>query len=81
MSKKLSTKEYSYSVIYEPIKQGGYHVMVPLLPGLVTYGRTFEEARKMARDAVECYVESLAEEKEVIPEETGFLQERIAVYA
>ena len=37
----------------------GYQVTVPLLPGLVTYGRTFGEAREMARDAIRCHLEGL----------------------
>lgn len=56
--KRFSTKEYSYTVIYEPIKEGGYLVIVPLLPGLITYGRNFEEAKKMARDAIRCHLEA-----------------------
>jgi len=60
MAKKVfRSKEYSFTVIYEPIKEGGYKVTVPLLPGLVTYGRTLEEARKMAKDAIRCYIEGL----------------------
>ncbi len=56
MSKsKLRTNEYSFTVIYEPVKGGGYQVTVPLLQGLVTYGRTFDEARFMARDAIVCH--------------------------
>ena len=31
----------------------------PSLPGLVTYGETLEEARAMAVEAVEAYLESL----------------------
>lgn len=78
--KKIKTKEYSYTVIYEPVKEGGYQVSVPLLPGLITYGRTFDETREMARDAISCYLESLEKDKEKIPQETGLLQERIMVY-
>ncbi|MFH1392629.1 MAG: type II toxin-antitoxin system HicB family antitoxin [bacterium] len=55
---KLLTKEHSYTVIYEPVKSGGYQATAPLLSGLVTYGRDFNEARKMARDAINCYLES-----------------------
>ena len=77
--KTLETKEYSYTVVYEPVKEGGYQVTVPLLPGLITYGRTFEEARKMARDAVRCYVEALLKDKEEVPKETALVQEKIAV--
>jgi len=54
---RILTKEYSYTVIYGSVKKGGYQVTVPLLPGLLTYGRDFEEARKMARDAIRCDVD------------------------
>lgn len=77
--KKLTTKEYTYTVIYEAIKSGGYQVLVPLLPGLITYGRNFEEARKMARDAILCYIEASLKKQENIPQETGVLQEKVTV--
>ncbi len=80
MAKKIvSSKEYFYTVIYEPIKEGGYQVIVPLLSGLVTYGRTLDEAREMARDAIRCYLEGVLKEKERIPQEKSILQERISV--
>lgn len=76
---KIKTTEYSYTVIYEPVKEGGYQVTAPLLPGLVTYGRDLEEAREMARDAILCYLEALRKDKEKIPSETSLIQERITV--
>lgn len=57
--KKLSTQEYSYTVIYEPIKNKGFQITVPLLPSLITFGRNFEEAQEMARDAVRCHLGGL----------------------
>ena len=50
-----TSREYAFTVSYEPMG-GGFQVTVPTLPGLVTFGRTFEEAREMARDAIECQV-------------------------
>jgi len=80
MAKKLlHLKEYFYTVIYKPVKEGGYEVTVPVLPGLVTYGRTLEEARKMAKDAIRCYVEGLLKEKEEIPQEKNILEEKISI--
>jgi predicted RNase H-like HicB family nuclease len=76
---KIKTTEYSYTVIYEPIRERGYQVTVPLLPGLVTYGRDLEEARGMARDAILCYLEALRKDKEKIPSETSLIQEKITV--
>ena len=80
MAKKfIRSREYFYTVIYEPVKEGGYQITVPLLPGLITYGKTLEEAREMARDAIRCYIESLLKEKEKIPQEKSILQEKIAI--
>ena len=53
----------------------GYQVTVPLLPGLVTYGRTLNEAREMARDAITCYLEGLRKDGERIPDENSTIQE------
>lgn len=51
--------EYKYIVTFKPDDEGGYIVTVPALPGLVTYGDTLEEAKKMAREAMLGYLESL----------------------
>jgi len=32
--------EHRYTVIYEALSEGGYQVIVPALPGVVTYGAT-----------------------------------------
>lgn len=76
--KRLFGKEYSYTVVYEPLKKG-YQVVVPLLPGIVTYGRDFEEAQEMARDAIRCHIEGLLKEKQEVPNELSLLQERVTV--
>jgi len=75
----LPTKEYNYTVFFEPSTEGGYVVTVPALPGLVTEGDTLEEAREMARDAIRAYLESLIKDGEPIPEEEKTVQERIQV--
>lgn len=59
--------EYSYTVLFEPAEEGGYIVAVPALPGLVTEGGTLEEARKMAKNAIRGYLESLMEDGQPIP--------------
>ncbi len=38
---------HGYRVIYEPLAVGGFQVIVPALPGIVTYGRTIDEAREI----------------------------------
>ena len=57
----------------------GYQVTVPLLPGLITYGRTLAEARQMARDAIRCHLEGLQKDGERIPDEKNAIREKIRV--
>lgn len=78
-SRTRTSREYSFTVIYEPVSRKGYQVIVPLLPGLVSYGRTFEEAREMARDAIRCHLGALVKQHERIPSERALLQERMTV--
>lgn len=60
--------EHAYNILLQPEPEGGYTVTCPSLPGLVTYGETLEEARAMAVEAVEAYLESLQMDDEPIPE-------------
>ena len=52
---------------------------MPLLPGLITYGRTLAEAREMACDAIRCHLEGLRKDGEQIPDEKNTIQERLRV--
>lgn len=61
--------EYGYRVIYEPLTEGGFQVIVPALPGIVTYGWTIEEAREMAQDAIACHLQGLLKDDEEIPKD------------
>jgi predicted RNase H-like HicB family nuclease len=61
--------EYGYTVIYERLTEGGLQVIVPALPGIVAYGRTLEEAREMAGDAILCHLRGLLKDHEEIPED------------
>jgi len=79
MSKKAGLNEYSYTVMYESLREGGYQVIVPMLPGVITYGRDIDEAKEMARDAIQCYIEGLQKEKDVVPTEQSFLQEKLTI--
>ena len=72
-------KVYSYTVIFDPIKEGGYNVIVPAIPEICTFGETLEEAKAMAKDAITCYLENAIEEGEVIPEDIEPSLEKIAV--
>ncbi len=47
----------TYTVIYEPAENGGYYAHIPALE-ITTEGETLEEAKEMARDAIEGYLEA-----------------------
>lgn len=72
-------KAYNYAVIFEPVKEGGYNVVVPAIPEICTFGETLEEARLMAEDAIRCYLESVLKGNEPIPEDREVALEQIAV--
>jgi predicted RNase H-like HicB family nuclease len=72
-------KVYNYTVIFEPLKEGGYNVVIPAIPEICTFGETLEEAKVMAEDAISCYLECALKEGEPIPEDKELSVERIAV--
>lgn len=56
-----------FHIVLRPEPEGGFTVLVPALPGCVTYGRTLTEAKSMAKDAISAYIESLKKHNEPIP--------------
>ena len=79
-------KVFRYNVIFRPEPEGGFTVIVPSLPGCVSYGKNLKEAKKMAIDAIEGYIVSLKKHKESIPtdEENFFASieiKKVSVYA
>ena len=66
-AEQITTAEYTYTVHFRLEPEGGYTVLCPALPGLVSYGETLEEARVMAADAIAGYLECLREDGEPIP--------------
>jgi predicted RNase H-like HicB family nuclease len=59
--------EHTYTCLFEPDEDGGFVVTCPALPGLVTQGNTLEEARAMAAEAMELYLESVLADGERLP--------------
>ena len=59
--------------MFRPEPEGGFTVIVPALLGCVTHGRTLAEAKKMAKDAIAGYIESLKKHKEPIPSDDDSL--------
>lgn len=60
-------RQLNHTVIFEPAEESGYTVMVPALPGCVTEGDTLDQARHMAKDAIEGYIETLMELGQPVP--------------
>jgi antitoxin HicB len=61
--------EYVYTVILRAEPEGGYTVLVPALPEIVSYGRTLAEAERMAADAIRCTLLGRRDLGEPLPEE------------
>ncbi|PNS00103.1 antitoxin HicB [Petrotoga mexicana DSM 14811] len=72
-------KILSYRILLKKEAEGGYTVIVPVLPGCVTHGDTIEEAIKMAKEAIQLYIESLQEHGEEIPSEDETIEYTITV--
>jgi len=60
----------TFSVVLEPQAEGGFTVLVPALPEIVTEGDTEEEALAMAEDAIRLVLEDRAARGEEIPDDS-----------
>lgn len=72
-------KVYSYTVLFEPLEEGGYNVFVPAIPEICTFGGTLKESREMAKDAIRCYLESAIKLGEPIPQDVKPRAEQVEV--
>ena len=88
LEKQADTRAYSFTVVFEPVGRkgkrsgrasSGYQVTVPLLPGIITYGRTLSEAREMAKDAIRCHLKGLRKDGEPIPDERTSRKEKLRI--
>ena len=65
---------YSYKILLTKEEEGGYMVIVPALPGCITQGDNIEEAKTMAKEAIELYIEELQARGEKIPDNSNTLE-------
>jgi antitoxin HicB len=75
----LGRRLLNYRILLRKEPEGGYTVIVPSLPGCVTYGETIETAIEMAKEAIELYIESLKEHGEDIPTEENTLEYTLTI--
>lgn len=79
----MKKSKSQFNVVFRPEPEGGFTVIVPSLPGCITYGKDLKEARKMAIDAILGYIASLKKHGESISsdEESFFGSIRLPAYA
>jgi predicted RNase H-like HicB family nuclease len=55
----MKKKILQYNIILRPELEGGFTVVIPALPGCITYGKNLKEAKEMAYDAISAYLVSI----------------------
>jgi len=63
------TGALQYTINLQPEPEGGYTVLVPALPEVVTYGENEAEALRMALEAIELALDVRRDEGEEIPDD------------
>lgn len=71
---KKETNLYTFRIIIEPEKDGGYHGFVPILNGLHTFGDDIIDIRKNLKEAIICHIQGLLKDGEQIPREEEALE-------
>jgi predicted RNase H-like HicB family nuclease len=61
--------QYGFTVVYNRLAGGGYQIIVPAFPEIITCAPTIVEARELAADAVRCHIEGLLKDGEEIPQD------------
>ena len=62
----MQSKKYQFTAHFRE-EEGVIIATVPALRGCVSYGKTLAEAEKNIREAIECHVEGMLEDGEMIP--------------
>ena len=72
-------KKLTYSVVLEPQPEGGFSVLVPALPEVVTEGDTEEDALRMAEEAIRLALDYRRDNGLDIPEDAVPRVKKIAI--
>ena len=70
---------FTFQIVFRPEPEGGYTVIVPSLPGCITYGETLDEAKAMAQEAIGLFIEVLRERNEEIIDDTHTFDTRLHI--
>lgn len=67
----IETKQGTFGVKFAwDARDRAYLVTIPNLPGAVTFGTSFSEAKKMAKEVIELHCECLIEEGHLVLDDT-----------
>lgn len=70
MKKQIRAGILEYNAIFSPEEEGGFSVYVPDLPGCISQGDSFEDAKKNIKEAIELYLETVDDDLyETTPEQ------------
>ncbi len=72
-------KQLIYTVILEPQSEGGFSVLVPAIPEVVTEGETEEEALRMAEEAIRLALDYRRDNGLDIPEDAEPRVKKVAI--
>ncbi|MBV8819597.1 MAG: type II toxin-antitoxin system HicB family antitoxin [Acidobacteriaceae bacterium] len=70
---------FEFSVVYQPLAEGGWEASVPALPEVFAHGDTLEEAREMAEEMLGFVLETMQATNDPIPADLPPVVERISV--
>jgi len=62
-------KAYVYKVQIHEEEDGRWSVLVPALPGCTSWGYSKDEALRNIQEAVQCHIEAMLEDGDIIPVE------------
>ena len=65
--KMPQAKIYNYVAVFDSAEEGGYNVSFPAFPGCVTFGNSLSHAKRMAKEALELWIEELLSQKKRLP--------------
>ena len=71
--------ELEYTINLRPEPEGGFTVLVPALPEVVTYGADETDALRMAREAIELALAVRRDQGEEIPADVAPLTRTLTV--
>ncbi len=69
----------TYRILLNPEPEGGYTAIIPALPGCITWGKDIQEAKMMAKEAIELYIEDLVAAGEIVPDDNESLEVSLTV--